>query len=89
MRTCLLVALASLLAGCAVSASPNYDMRFGQAVRAARQAMTINPGGSNVQNPVAGLDGVSAREAQVHYQNSFKEPPPPVNVINITAGGGR
>jgi hypothetical protein len=83
-------ALAALLAGCAVSATPQYDARFGDAVREAKQRMTLNPGAASA-DPVAGLDGVAAREAQGRYHESFKSPPPVVNVINIggAAGGSR
>ena len=92
-RTCPALAVAALLAGCAASPSPNYDTRFGDAVREAKQRMTLNPGAASA-NPVAGLDGRAAREAQVRYQDSFKSPPPTVNVINIggeisTGGSGR
>ena len=70
------------MAGCASSATPNYDMRFGQAVRQARLTQTINPAAANT-DPVSGLDGPAAREAADRYQESFRKPPPTVNVINI------
>jgi hypothetical protein len=77
-----------MLAGCyTTSTTPNYDAKFGDAVREARQRMTINPAGSENPDPVAGLDGKSAREAIVLYQGTFKTPPPVVNVINI--GGSK
>lgn len=78
-----------VLAGCASSITPNYDLRFGEAVRASRSQMALNPTPS--QDPVAGVDGRAAREAQTRYQNTFKEPPPVVNVINIggAIAGGR
>jgi hypothetical protein len=84
--------LATLLAGCAASATPQYDLRFGDAVREAKQRMTLNPNTVST-DPVVGIDGVSAREAQVRYHDSFKSPPPVVNVINIggavsAQGGG-
>ena len=86
------LSLAALLAGCAVSATPQYDTRFGDAVRQARQQMTLNPGAPST-DPVAGLDGPAARSAQTLYQDSFKAPPPVVNVINIggqiNSGSGR
>ena len=71
----------ALLAGCA-STSPNYDARFGDAVRQARIAMTLNPGPPST-DPVAGIDGPGAREAMVRYPDSFKAPPPVINVIKI------
>ena len=79
----LLLVLPALLLGCATSATPNYDTKFGDAVREARQRMTINPDAGNNPDPVAGLDGKAAHEATVLYQGTFKAPPPVVNVINI------
>lgn len=81
--------LASLLAGCAVSPTPNYDARFGEAVRNAREAQVLNPQG--VAHHIPGLEGRAAQEAAARYQDSFKAPPPVVNVINIGGqiGGGR
>jgi len=75
----------TLFAGCA-SSTPNYDARFGDAVRQARQAQTLNPAGSSAQVPVGTLDGRVAREAADRYHETYKAPPPVVNVINI--GGG-
>ena len=73
----------ALLTGCAYSSfAPNYDARFGDAVRAARQAQTLNPSAGS-QPPVMGLEGSSAHEAMQRYGDSFKAPPPVVNVINI------
>ena len=71
---------ALLLGGCASTATPNYDMRFGSAVRDARSRMVLNP---TPTEPVAGMDGKSAVEAIGRYQDTFKAPPPVVNVINI------
>lgn len=80
-----IVILAALLGGCASSPSPapNYDARFGDAVRQARQMMTLNPNAGVNTDPVVGMDGKAAREAVVRYQDSFKAPPPVANVINI------
>ena len=76
-------AVLAVLAGCAASTTPNYDARFGDAVRQARAAMTIDPRRAANPDPVAGLDGQAARTAFERYQDSFKAPPPVVNVINI------
>lgn len=81
MRPIISLTAAILLAGC--SSSPNYDARFGDAVRQARLAQTIDPNAGRNPDPVAGMDGVSAHEAQKRYHDSFKEPPPVTNVINI------
>jgi uncharacterized lipoprotein YajG len=89
-KTLTLAALAALLAGCAASPTPNYDARFGDAVRQARQQMTLNPNAGASPAPIVGMDGRAARETVIRYQDSFKSPPPVVNVINIggsTSGG--
>ena len=88
MRTPMLL-LCAALAGCAAtSATTDYDARFGDAVREAGLRMTLNPGAAPA-DPVMGLDGRAAHEAQERYQESFKAPPPVVNVINIGGGVGR
>jgi hypothetical protein len=84
------VLLLALLGGCASSPTPHYDARFGDAVRQARQSMYLNPTAN--ADPVAGMDGKAAREAVGRYQDSFRAPPPVVNVINIggaISGGGQ
>jgi len=68
--------------------TPNYDARFGDAVRDAKRKMTINPDAGKDGNPVVGIDGRAARESMVQYQKSYKAPPPAVNVINIGGGIG-
>lgn len=75
--------------GCA-HVTPNYDARFGDAVRDARKKMTLNPDAGKDGNPVAGMDGRSASESMKQYHESYKTPPPAVNVINIggAIGGG-
>ena len=85
-----LLLLPAFLGGCASSFTPNYDTRFGVAVRQARQQMTINPNAGSNPETAMGMDGRASREAVVRYQDSFKAPPPVVNVINIggaLAGG--
>jgi hypothetical protein len=79
--------LLALLAGCATSATPNYDTKFGDAVRQARQAMTLNPTAPSTAS-IAGMDGKAAAEAVGRYQDAFKAPPPVVNVINIGGSAG-
>lgn len=82
-----LLSLAALLSGCG-SVTPNYDTRFGDAVRQARYDMTLRPDAGQNPDPVLGMDGVSAREAMTRYQGTFKAPPPVTNVINIGGGVG-
>jgi hypothetical protein len=83
------LALSIGLAGCA-SPTPVLDEHFGEAVRAARLAQTLNPNAGTSTDPVAGLDGVAANASIVGYHDSFKTPPPVTNVINIggVIGGG-
>lgn len=80
----------SLLAGCA-SVTPNYDARFGDALREAKLKMIINPDAGRSADSAVGLDGRAAKEAIAVYQGTFKAPPPAVNVINIggAIGGSR
>ena len=96
MSKTLTLLLLALLGGCAASTTPNYDLRFGDAVRQARQQMTINPNAGTNPDPIAGIDGKAAFEAVGRYEDSFKTPPPVVNVINIggsvsggSSGGGQ
>lgn len=84
MRYTIIVCTALLsAAGC--STTSRYDARFGEAVRQARLAMLIHPSGSAADDPVAGMDGAAAHEALQRYQDSFKAPPPVINVINLGA----
>ena len=81
---------ASLLLSACNTVTPNYDTRFGDAVREAKLRMTIDPDAQHV-DPVAGMDGRAARATAVLYQKTFTTPPPVVNVINIggAVGGGK
>ncbi|HWT19666.1 MAG TPA: hypothetical protein VN280_12185 [Variovorax sp.] len=82
------LALTLLLgAGCS-HVTPNYDARFGDAVRDAKRKMTINPDAGKDGNPVVGMDGRASRESMQQYHESYKAPPPAVNVINIGGGIG-
>ena len=79
--------LLGLIAGCA-SVTPNYDAKFGDAVREAKLKMTINPDAGKNPDQVAGMDGKAGRNTIILYQDTFKAPPPVVNVINIGGGLG-
>ena len=74
MNKITLTLLLGLLAGCA-SVTPNYDAKFGDSVRAARQAQILNPTAAPDADPVLGLDAQAAVNAQGRYQDSFKAPP--------------
>ncbi|CAN7295196.1 hypothetical protein [Variovorax paradoxus] len=82
------LALTLLLATGCSHVTPNYDARFGDAVRDAKRKMTINPDAGKDGNPVVGMDGRASRESMVQYHESYKAPPPAVNVINIGGGIG-
>ena len=88
MNKFVIVLLPTLLAGCASPVTPNYDAKFGNALREAKLKMTINPDAGKNPDQVLGMDGKSARETIILYQNTSKVPPPAVNVINIGGGIG-
>ena len=88
MNNAAIALLIILLSGCS-TVTPQYDARFGSAVREAKLKMTINPNAGKNPDQVLGMDGKSARESIIFYQNTYKEPPPPVNVINIGGVIGR
>ena len=77
----------AMLAGCA-SSTPQYDARFGNAVRQAREAQTLNPNAGTALAPV-GTDDRTARDAAERYHETYKSPPPVVNVINIGGAGNQ
>ena len=87
MKTFAIAFLLTLLTGCASTVTPHYETRFGDAVREAKLKMIINPDAGKNPDQVLGMDGKSARESIIFYQNTYKEPPAPVNVINI--GGSK
>lgn len=88
MRWQLIAFPLALITGCS-NVTPHFDGRFGDAVREARLRQTLDPSAGQSPTPEPGMDGIAARETIRGYQNSFKEPPPVVNVINIggMAGG--
>jgi hypothetical protein len=90
MKWMTMMATAVLAAGCAQTMTPHYDMQFGAAVMDARVAMTIDPAAGARPDLAKGIDGRAAKEMMKRYQDSFKEPPPVTNVINIggAIGGG-
>lgn len=86
MKHILFLAFASTtLAGCAVT--PELDQHFGDAVATNRLAQTLSPQGSAV--PVMGMDGKAGKEVMGRYLDSFKSPPPAINVINIGGDLGK
>lgn len=82
----IVLGLAAQLTGCVSTTTPELDAKFGDAVRAAREAQTLNPTASANKDPVVGVDGNAAVNAIDRYQDSFKSPPKTFEVLNI--GGG-
>lgn len=85
MKTHAIALVLCLLTACSTT-TPDYDGKFGDAVRAARLKMTINPDAGKNPDQAMGLDGKAARNATVRYQDTFKTPPPTTSATNI--GGG-
>jgi hypothetical protein len=75
------------LGGCAATASPEYDARFGDGARALNAQQLIDPGAParNAQT-VAKSDGRNTRDAMDRHAETYRSPPP-TNVINIGVGG--
>ncbi len=73
---------AALLTACAAT-TPALDANFGNAVRQARSAQTLNPNASSNPDPVLGIDGKAGAAAQDRYQESFKAPPKTFEIVNI------
>ena len=83
------VIVALALTGC-VSLHPDIDWSYGEAVTATNRAQRLNPLGVRAPESAPGMDGRAAKEAMDRYVDSFKAPPPTMNVINIggsLAGG--
>ena len=84
MNKITLTLLLGLLAGC-TAVAPNYDAKFGTALRTALQAQILNPTAAPDAEPVLGLDAQAAVNAQGRYQDSFKAPP---KTFEVTSQGG-
>ncbi|HSI58041.1 MAG TPA: hypothetical protein VLA16_10810 [Ideonella sp.] len=77
------------LGGCAATASPDWDARFGDRLRVLQAQQLIDPAAPtrNAQAS-APTDGRTTREAMERHVESYRSPPPS-NVINIGVGGSR
>jgi len=78
---------AALLTACAAT-TPQWDAHFGDATRIAMGRQIIAPEAARNADPVAGMDGRAAAQAQQRYQKSFAEPAPN-NAAIIGAGPGQ
>jgi hypothetical protein len=82
------LALGLALGGCAATASPEYDARFGDSARAIKAQQLIDPAAPQrhaQQTPRS--DGRTVVEAGARHVDTYRRPPP-ANVINIGVGGG-
>jgi len=82
----LAAAIAAALSGCAATQAPQTDARFGQSVRNAVAAQTLNPNAGAKPGSPAAADGQAAVNALKRYRDGFKDPPPSFTILNI--GGG-
>ena len=83
----LMVLTVAMLCACTTS-TPYFDSRFGDTVNTAKALQTLNPDASRNSDPVAGIDGNSAKEAIDRYQNSFKAPQRTFDIFLGTSSGG-
>jgi hypothetical protein len=84
-----MIAVAILaLAGCAPLA-PRLDGGFGQSVRLAVRAQTLDGAAvaRNAAKDASGIDGAAAKEAIERYQKSFRAPEAPTSVFTIGVSG--
>lgn len=84
------VALALLLglAACAINTAPRTDAQLGESVQALRALQVMRPEASLNRDPVSGVDGKAAREAQAAYRDSFRKPAGDGLVLPGLAPGG-
>lgn len=83
-----LVLATLLLSGCAATASPDWDARFGDSARSLRAQQLIDPAAARRHaQQVNPTDGRTVAEAGARHTESYRSPPPS-NVINIGVGGG-
>lgn len=78
----------AMLAACATPASPP-GAQFGDTVRIALAHQVMRPDAAGNADPVAGIDGRSARAALERYQHSFAEPAPQPVTFMLGGSGGK
>ncbi|MEI6028038.1 MAG: hypothetical protein WCT47_15255 [Betaproteobacteria bacterium] len=75
------------LGGCATSASPGWDARFGDSLRILQAEQLIAPDAPMRHGQtVPPSDGRSVSEAMQRLNESYRSPPPPI-AIQIGGGG--
>lgn len=78
----------AVLGGCAASASPQWDARFGDSARALTAQQLLDPAAPQRHaQQVLGGDGRTVHEAGERHVETYRNPPP-ANVISIGVGGG-
>jgi PBP1b-binding outer membrane lipoprotein LpoB len=82
-RIWIVTIIIALLHGCASEPAPYLESRLGDAVNTARVQQTINLDASKNTDPVAGMDGRSAKTSIDTYYRSFAAPPPTFTIINV------
>ncbi|MEO7403240.1 MAG: hypothetical protein ABIU95_06185 [Burkholderiales bacterium] len=87
---------AIMLAGCAnaplpfTAVTPQLDQRFGESVRRARAAQTLDPGATQRNAGVTTMtDGRTAAQSVDLYIESFKAPPQTFSIFGTPVSGGR
>lgn len=83
--TLTLILGSSLLLVACVQTTPQWDSRFGESVRLARQQQTLNHSAGG-DAPVNGIEGSTGREIVTRYRSTFKEPEPANNSFTIGVG---
>jgi hypothetical protein len=74
MMRYLSILLAGVLSAC-VSTTPHWDSRFGVDTRMALAQQIAHPAAARNADPVAGMDGRSARAAYERYQKAGSDQP--------------
>ncbi|HJV26055.1 MAG TPA: pilus assembly protein [Aromatoleum sp.] len=75
------------LSGC-VATSPDYDARFGDAVRTVSAEQVIAPNASRNMDPVKGIDGKAAEGTMREYAKGYAQPQQQSGVFTIGVGSG-
>lgn len=85
------LALAAALTGCVATTTPETDARLGESFTMLKAQQTIDLDASRNTDPVAGVDGASAKGALDNYRDSFRKPPSEAAgpALSISVGGSR
>ncbi len=81
--------VAALVQGCANEPAPMLESTLGDSVRTSQAQQTIDLDASSNADPVAGIDGTSAKISIDRYYRSFDAPPATFSIINVGGSTGR